>query len=86
MASTEVKQGGISTFGLLGVVFIVLKLTHVIGWSWWLVLAPFWGGFALFIGVFVIMLLILGLGAVCGAALKLTTSKLSSSKKRPSSW
>lgn len=34
--------GGIGVAGLLGVAFIVLKLTGVIGWSWWWVLAPFW--------------------------------------------
>jgi len=28
--------------GVLGVVFIVLKLTGVIAWSWLWVLAPFW--------------------------------------------
>lgn len=28
--------------GLLGVAFIVLKLTEVIDWSWWWVTAPFW--------------------------------------------
>ncbi len=27
---------------ILGVVFIVLKLTGHIDWSWWWVLAPFW--------------------------------------------
>ena len=27
---------------VLGVVFIVLKLTGTIAWSWWWVLAPFW--------------------------------------------
>lgn len=30
---------------LLGVAFIVLKLTHVISWSWLWVLSPFWIGF-----------------------------------------
>lgn len=29
---------------LLGIVFVVLKLTDVISWSWWWVLAPIWGG------------------------------------------
>ena len=24
------------------VVFVVLRLTHVVDWSWWLVLAPLW--------------------------------------------
>jgi hypothetical protein len=32
----------ISIFSLLGIVFIVLKLTGVIAWSWVWVLAPFW--------------------------------------------
>jgi hypothetical protein len=35
----------IGFFGILGLIFIVLKLTEVIAWSWWLVLAPFYGGF-----------------------------------------
>jgi len=33
--------------GFLGVSFIVLKLCGVINWSWWWVLAPFWGPIAL---------------------------------------
>lgn len=41
--------GGIGVFGLLGVVFVTLKLTGVINWSWLWVTAPFWGGFALLI-------------------------------------
>lgn len=28
--------------GLLTVAFVVLKLCHVIDWSWWWVLAPIW--------------------------------------------
>jgi hypothetical protein len=27
---------------LLGIVFVVLKLCHVIDWSWFWVLTPFW--------------------------------------------
>lgn len=29
-------------FGLLGIAFVVLKLTEFIDWSWWWVTAPFW--------------------------------------------
>lgn len=43
----EASSGGIGVLGLLGVLFIALKLCGVIGWSWWWVTAPFWGGFAL---------------------------------------
>lgn len=30
----------VSFLGLLTIVFIVLKLTKVIDWSWWLVVSP----------------------------------------------
>ena len=33
---------GVGFFGLLGIVFIALKLTEYIDWSWWWVLAPLW--------------------------------------------
>ena len=39
---------GIGLFGVLGIVFTVLKLVGMINWSWWLVLLPFYGGLALF--------------------------------------
>ena len=34
-----------SLMGVLGVVFIVLKLTGVVAWSWRLVLLPLYGAF-----------------------------------------
>ena len=43
-------NAGIGIFGLLGVIFIVLKvlaIEPVAAWSWWLVLLPIYGGFAL---------------------------------------
>jgi hypothetical protein len=46
---------GSNILGLLGVVFVILKLIGVITWSWWWVLCPFWGPLALGIGVFVII-------------------------------
>lgn len=44
----------ISLPDILGIVFIVLKLTSVITWSWWWVLAPFWIHFILLVVVGVI--------------------------------
>lgn len=35
-------SGGIGFCGLLGIVFIVLKLIGVINWPWGLVLMPIW--------------------------------------------
>lgn len=40
-------NNGIGFLGLLGIIFIVLKLTHFINWSWWAVLLPIYGGFTL---------------------------------------
>ena len=40
--STNAGGGGIGFLGLLTIVFIVLKLTDVISWSWLWVLAPIW--------------------------------------------
>lgn len=34
---------------LLFIVFLVLKLTNVIDWSWWWVTCPLWAGIALLI-------------------------------------
>lgn len=36
------SSGGIGFVGLLTIVFITLKLTGVIAWSWWWVLSPLW--------------------------------------------
>jgi hypothetical protein len=36
------SAGGVSVGGALALLFIALKLCHVIDWAWWQVLAPFW--------------------------------------------
>jgi len=40
----------INFLGLLTILFIGLKLTNYIDWSWWLVLLPLYGGLALIFG------------------------------------
>lgn len=39
---TTVAKSGASFSSLLGIAFIILKLCHVINWSWLWVLSPFW--------------------------------------------
>jgi hypothetical protein len=56
-------RNGISFLGALFLVFLVLKLTAVITWSWWWVTAPLWGPFALFLSI---VLGVLGLAIVFG--------------------
>lgn len=57
MSKESSSSGGIGVFGLLGVAFVVLKLTGYIDWSWWYVTLPFWGGAAFALGVLLIALL-----------------------------
>lgn len=57
-AKTEINVGGGGFLGLLAVLFIGLKLTGYIDWSWWWVLAPIWGPLA-----FVVSLIIIGLAS-----------------------
>lgn len=56
--STESKTSshGSSFTGLLFLLFLTLKLTNVINWSWWWVTAPLWGSVILFVIVAAIYL------------------------------
>ena len=54
MMHSAQKAASTSTMSLLGLLFITLKLLGVIDWSWWWVLAPFWGSAALVIVVLII--------------------------------
>ena len=48
-----VTVGGQSTATLLTIVFVILKLTGYINWSWWWVLSPTLIGLVLFLIVLV---------------------------------
>ena len=54
------NTGGIGFAGLLAIVFITLKLTGYIAWSWWWVLSPLWIPLTL---VMTILLLVTIVGA-----------------------
>lgn len=45
------SSGGIGISWAIFIVFLTLKLTHVINWSWWWVTCPLWLVFALAGGV-----------------------------------
>ena len=44
-------SGGVGFVGLLQVVFIVLKVTHLVGWKWWVVFLPFIASAAMMIAL-----------------------------------
>lgn len=47
----KVERGGngIGLSGAVFIVFLVLKLTGTIDWSWWWITAPLWIGWAIFL-------------------------------------
>lgn len=55
MSEPTSQSGGIGFFGVLTIVFVVLKLCAVINWSWWLVLLPLYAPITL--AVLILLLL-----------------------------
>lgn len=58
MSNSSSSSSGIRFTGLLTVVFITLKLTKVIDWSWWWVMSP------LLIPAAIVLVLLLVIGVI----------------------
>lgn len=54
---TESSTTNIGFGGFLLLLFVTLKLCHVIDWSWWWVLSPVWIPVALLLAVFLFVLI-----------------------------
>ena len=48
------SSSGVGFCGLLTILFVALKLTGYIDWSWWWVTSPLWIGFAV-VMVFIVI-------------------------------
>jgi membrane protein YdbS with pleckstrin-like domain len=55
MSSSSTSSSGISFTGALTILFIGLKLTNVITWSWWWVLSPIWISLSLVLFILLIV-------------------------------
>ena len=60
--SSSSNPGGISFLSLLFLIFLTLKLTGVIAWSWWWITAPLWGGLVVLLAAFVIGFILFVIG------------------------
>ena len=58
MSNSSSSSSGIGFAGLLTVLFIGLKLTHVIAWKWLWVLSPLWISAGLGLTIFAIIFII----------------------------
>lgn len=54
MSNDTASKGGIGLLGAFGLMFVGLKLTGYIDWSWWWVTLPFWGTLAMVLTVLAI--------------------------------
>lgn len=61
MSDKSSSSNGIGLGDLLFVVFLVLKLTKVIDWSWWWVTAPIWIPIVIAVGILVITFLVMSI-------------------------
>lgn len=69
-------QSSLNAVSILGIAFVILKLTGYISWSWWWVTAPFWGPTALGAAI------LAGIALCWFAALAVTTAALFFRKKK----
>lgn len=51
----------VGILGLLGCIFITLKLCGIINWSWWLITLPIWGGIITYSVAFLVLILLISL-------------------------
>jgi len=64
MSSSSSSSSGIGFCGLLGIVFITLKLLEKIDWSWWWVLAPLWAPISLVLAGVLLFIIATGLAGL----------------------
>lgn len=64
-SNTTSSSTGVGFGSLLAVLFIGLKLAHVINWSWWWVLSPIWISVLLFLVIVVVVAVVAVVAVVC---------------------
>lgn len=82
MANSK-TSGGIGLPTILFIIFLILKLTDNIDWSWWWVTSPLWIPFVVVFGIIAIFLFIFLISIIFGADIKIedVKSKLNKIKK-----
>ena len=61
---------GLSLPGVLFIIFLILKLTENIDWSWWWVTSPLWIPVCLFLGVFLLCVGVILIALVFGVSIE----------------
>lgn len=58
MSESKSVSANFPFLGILTLIFITLKLTGHIAWSWWWVLSPLWIPLAIILGIGIIVVII----------------------------
>jgi hypothetical protein len=75
--STKSNSGtGLSLSAVLFIVFLVLKLTGNIDWSWWWVTSPLWIPFAIGLALVGVVFLVIIIALIFGASVEDIKSKI----------
>lgn len=61
MSENNVKRNGVNWAMVLTVLFIILKLTDRIDWTWWWVLCPLWISASLSVMLFIVVAVIVSI-------------------------
>lgn len=83
--STETARPAFPILGLLGLLFVGLKLGEVgvvAGWSWWWVTCPFWGPLAFVAAIMVLFLAACVFVGVIGGLAKYSAKKKRERRRR----
>ena len=51
-------NSGMGLSGLLTIVFLILKLTNTINWSWWWIFSPLWIPVAIVSAIFLVVTMV----------------------------
>jgi hypothetical protein len=62
--NTSSSSGGLGFTGALTILFIGLKLGHVINWSWWWVLSPIWISFLIVCAIILIVAIVAAIAQI----------------------
>ncbi len=79
--SNKKSNSGLSLTAVLFIVFLVLKLTGNIDWSWWWVTSPLWMPFAILLGLFFIVVLLIVIALIFGMSVDDIKQKIDIIKK-----
>jgi hypothetical protein len=66
--SNSKESNGIGLAGILFIVFLVLKLTGNITWSWWWITSPIWIPVALYVSIFTLTVIIVSVFLTIGGS------------------